>query len=107
MDENGIEQEQIGINRCLELFQGGVWKQTSYNTRGNMHEHGKHPLRKNFAGIGFTYDLQKDAFISPKPDGDGWLLHEEMCLWLNPEKEAEEATNNLLRQQYAIGVSRV
>lgn len=57
----------------------GEWIQTSYNTIGGQHPEGR-PLRKNFAGIGFTYDREKDAFIPPKPEGD-WTLNEETCLW--------------------------
>ena len=57
----------------------GEWIQTSYNTHGGQHPEGR-PLRKNFAGIGFTYDREKDAFIPPKPEGD-WTLNEETCLW--------------------------
>jgi hypothetical protein len=58
----------------------GEWIQTSYNTIGGQHRLGGTPLRKNFAGIGFTYDREKDAFIPPKPEGD-WTLNEETCLW--------------------------
>ena len=57
----------------------GEWIQTSYNTHGGQHPEGR-PLRKNFAGIGFTYDRERDAFIPPKPEGD-WTLNEETCLW--------------------------
>jgi hypothetical protein len=57
----------------------GEWIQTSYNTRGGQHPEGR-PLRKNFAGIGFIYDREKDAFIPPKPEGD-FVLNEETCLW--------------------------
>lgn len=57
----------------------GEWIQTSYNTIGGQHPEGR-PLRKNFAGIGFTYDREKDAFIPPKPEGD-FVLNEETCLW--------------------------
>jgi hypothetical protein len=57
----------------------GEWIQTSYNTRGGQHPEGR-PLRKNFAGIGFTYDREKDAFIPPKPEGN-FVLNEETCLW--------------------------
>jgi hypothetical protein len=60
----------------------GQWIQTSYNTRGGQHPGGR-PLRKNFAGIGFTYDRQKDAFIPPKPFAS-WSLNEETCLWNPP-----------------------
>lgn len=58
----------------------GEWIQTSYNTRGGQHPEGK-PLRKNYAGIGFTYDTERDAFIPPKPEGD-YALDEETCLWV-------------------------
>lgn len=58
----------------------GEWIQTSYNTIGGQHRLGGTPLRKNFAGIGFTYDREKDAFIPPKPEGD-FVLNEETCLW--------------------------
>jgi len=58
----------------------GEWIQTSYNTHGGQHPEGR-PLRKNFAGIGFTYDRERDAFIPPKPEGD-YALDEETCLWV-------------------------
>ncbi len=58
----------------------GEWVQTSYNTHGGQHPEGR-PLRKNYAGIGFTYDRERDAFIPPKPEGD-YALNEETCLWV-------------------------
>ena len=58
----------------------GQWIQTSYNTHGGQHPEGR-PLRKNYAGIGFTYDAERDAFIPPKPEGD-YALDEETCLWV-------------------------
>lgn len=61
----------------------GEWIQTSYNTYGGQHTQGGTPLRKNFAGIGFTYDREKDAFIPPKPF-DSWTLNDETCLWDAP-----------------------
>jgi len=61
----------------------GEWIQTSYNTIGNVHKLGGTPLRKNYAGIGFTYDRTKDAFIPPKPFVS-WVLDEETCLWEAP-----------------------
>jgi hypothetical protein len=61
----------------------GQWIQTSYNTRGGVHTNGGTPLRKNFAGIGFTYDAQRDAFIPPKPYAS-WALNESTCLWDAP-----------------------
>jgi hypothetical protein len=61
----------------------GEWIQTSYNTYGGQHKLGGTPLRKNYAGIGFTYDRIKDAFIPPKPFAS-WLLNEDTCLWESP-----------------------
>jgi hypothetical protein len=61
----------------------GEWIQTSYNTRGGVHTLGGTPLRKNFAGIGFTYDAQKDAFIPPQPF-PSWILNETTCQWDAP-----------------------
>jgi hypothetical protein len=58
----------------------GEWIQTSYNTHGGQHPEGR-PLRKNYAGIGYTYDAERDAFIPPKPEGD-YALDEETCLWV-------------------------
>lgn len=58
------------------------WIQTSYNTRGGQHPEGR-PLRKNFAGIGYTYSSELDAFIPPKPF-DSWILNEDTCLWECP-----------------------
>jgi hypothetical protein len=60
----------------------GTWIQTSYNTHGGKHPENR-PLRKNFAGIGFTYDSEKDAFIPPKPF-PSWVLDDETCLWGAP-----------------------
>jgi hypothetical protein len=67
----------------------GTWIQTSYNTRGGVHygqdgnPDGGVALRKNYAGIGFTYDANKDAFIPPKPF-ESWTLNETTCLWEAP-----------------------
>lgn len=61
----------------------GQWIQTSYNTHGGVHTNGGEPLRKNYAGIGFTYDAQRDAFIPPKPFAS-WILNEDTCLWDAP-----------------------
>lgn len=60
----------------------GEWIQTSYNTHGGQHPEGR-PLRKNYAGIGYSYDRTKDAFIPPKPFAS-WVLNEETCLWGAP-----------------------
>jgi hypothetical protein len=61
---------------------GTSWVQTSYNTYGGAHPEGT-PLRKNYAGVGYTYDLVRDAFIPPKPY-PSWLLNEDTCLWEAP-----------------------
>ena len=71
-DENGVENEEIGIAFCSNLL-GGTWKQTSYNAK----------IRKNYAGIGYTYDEGRDAFIAPKPY-NSWLLDEDTCQWKAP-----------------------
>lgn len=80
IDENGNESEAKGIQFCQSLF-GGNWIQTSYN--GNF--------RKRFAAIGSTYDKTKDAFILPKPEGDGWILDEETLNWINPDFSLEDS----------------
>ena len=72
LDKNGVEQEQLGADFCRGLF-GGTWVQTSYN--GN--------IRRNFAGAGFTYDSERDAFIPPKPYLS-WSLNEDTCQWVAP-----------------------
>ena len=61
----------------------GEWIQTSYNTRAGQHDLGGTPLRKNFAGIGFSYDSTRDAFIPPQPYLS-WTLNEDTCLWECP-----------------------
>lgn len=70
--DNGVESEAKGVAFCQSLF-GGNWKQTSYN--GNF--------RKNFAGIDYTYDSTRDAFIAPQPF-PSWSLNEDTCLWEAP-----------------------
>ena len=84
-DSNGIEQEQLGINFLRTLYNepNAIWKQTSYNTHGGVHSLGETPFRKNHAGIGYTYDETRDAFILPKPY-NSWILNETTCLWNSP-----------------------
>ena len=82
-DSNGIEQEVIGIDFLTKLTGYPVWKQTSYNTHGGVHDNGGTPLRKNHAGIGYTYDEDRDAFIPKKPF-NSWILNEDTCLWNSP-----------------------
>ena len=71
-DSDGMENEAVGAAFCSNLL-GGRWKQTSYNAR----------IRKNYAGIGYTYDSQRDAFIPPQPF-PSWTLVEDTCLWAPP-----------------------
>ena len=77
-NEGGIDWEQH-----YGEFRGQVCKRTSYNTRGGVHDHGGVPFRKNYAGIGYIYDPQRDAFIPPKPFSS-WKLVEQSCLWDAP-----------------------
>ena len=70
LDSEGVEQEVNGIDFLTKLTGWAIWKQTSYNNN----------FRKNHAGIGFTYDEDRDAFIPPKPSADA-ILNEETCLW--------------------------
>ena len=75
LDENGKEQEQLGVNFLRELYNEphAQWFQTSYN----------YNFRKNYAGIGFTYDTERNAFIAPKVF-DSWKLNETTCRWEAP-----------------------
>ena len=84
-DSNGIEQENIGIEFLKTLYNepNAIWKQTSYNTHGGIHSLGGTPFRKNHAGIGYTYDSNRDAFIPPKPY-NSWILNESTCNWEAP-----------------------
>ena len=78
MDTFGVEQEEIGAAFCRNLL-GGTWKQTSYN--GNF--------RKNYAGIGYTYDSVRDAFVPPKPFAS-WVLDEATCRWDAPTPRPDD-----------------
>ena len=91
LDEQGQESEAVGVAFCHSLFGADtIWMQTSYN--GN--------IRKNYAGMGYTYDQTRNAFIAPKPESEGWILDEATCQWRNPELEAAQAATK-------IGVTRV
>ena len=82
--ENGIVIQVIVAEQDVidsGLF-GPGWVQTSYNTHGGQHPDGR-PLRKNYAGVGFTYDTERDAFIPPKPF-PSWTLDDATCLWNCP-----------------------
>ena len=95
-DSNGIEQEQLGVDFLNNLYKSNnVWKKTSYNTLGGIYynldsngyrvvsEDQSKSFRKNYAGIGFIYDENRDAFITPKPF-NSWILNENTCLWEAP-----------------------
>ena len=82
-DANGVEQEVLGVDFLTKLTGWAIWKQTSYNTIGGVHSSGGTPLRKNHAGIGYTYDEDRDAFIPKKPY-NSWILNEDTCLWEAP-----------------------
>jgi hypothetical protein len=88
-DENGIENEEIGIQFLKSVLgENTIWKQTSYNNN----------IRKRYAGIGYIYNETLDAFIPPKPF-DSWVLNEETCLWdaptPRPELTEEQINSNL------------
>jgi hypothetical protein len=82
-DSNGVEQEILGVEFLTNLHGWAIWKQTSYNTFGGVHKSEGTPLRKNYAGIGYIYDEDRDAFIPPKTY-NSWVLNEQTCLWEAP-----------------------
>jgi len=76
--------EQAGVDFLQNLYNNrDVWKQTSYNTIKGIHLNGGTPFRKNYAGVGFTYDQTRDAFIPPRPFSS-WTVNEETCVWEAP-----------------------
>ena len=81
-DANGVEQEVLGVQFLEGTTGWSLWKQTSYNAT----------IRKNFAGIGYTYDEDRDAFIAPKPF-NSWTLNEETCLWEAPVAKPDDENN--------------
>lgn len=99
IDENNIvlrvlvipdEEEDRGQDFLANDLQlGGTWLKTSYNTRAGVHILGGTPYRKNYAGIGFTYDVSRDAFIPPQPF-PSWLLNEETANWYPPVPHPED-----------------
>jgi hypothetical protein len=99
LDANGIEQENIGIDFLTKLTGWSIWVQTSYNTIGGVHNNGGTPLRKNHAGIGYTYDEDRDAFIPKKPY-NSWILNEETCLWEAPVARPELTQEQIDNESY-------
>ena len=100
LDENNIVTEVIvgknegedGIDwqSQYSAIRGQVCKRTSYNTHGGVHSSGGTPYRKNYAGLGYTFDSERDAFIPPKPF-NSWVLDEQTCLWNAPVAMPEDA----------------
>jgi hypothetical protein len=82
--EDGIDWEQY-----YGEFKGQPCKRTSYNTYGGVHSSGGTPYRKNYAGIGYTYDASRDAFIPPKPSAS-WTLNEISCVWEAPTQKPND-----------------
>jgi len=87
LNNNIVVQVVVGSGDDLESYyaelMGLTCKRTSYNTRGGVHVGGGTPFRKNYAGIGYAYDAERDAFIPPKPF-PSWVLDEAFCLWGAP-----------------------
>ena len=87
-DSNGVEQEAIGIDFLTKLTGWSIWVQTSYNNN----------FRKNHAGIGYTYDEDRDAFIPKKPYAS-WILNETTCQWEAPTTYPNTQTQNLTDEE--------
>jgi hypothetical protein len=82
-DEDDLAEGVTSWETYYGQRMGQVCKRTSYNTYGGVHSEGGTPFRMNYAGIGFTYDEERDAFIPPKPF-ESWVLDEGTCLWVAP-----------------------
>lgn len=94
--QNIVTQVVVGKNEDEPLPEGvASWEEyygairCSYNTHGGVHSGGGTPFRKNYPGIGYTWDPVRDAFIPPKPY-DSWVLNEESCLWEVPVPYPED-----------------
>ena len=86
--------EQAGMDFLNNLYGSrDVWKQTSYNTIGGEHKLGGTPFRKNYASVGDTYDQTRNAFISPKPNFNSWVLNETTCQWEAPVAYPDDGKN--------------
>ena len=81
-NKKGNEVEAVGAKYLHDAF-GGTWLKTSYHTIKNTHKLGGTPFRKNYAGIGYTYDETRDAFIPPQ-DYPSWTINENTCVWEAP-----------------------
>jgi hypothetical protein len=87
--EGGLVTQVIVAEQDFVDTQEGTWVQTSYNTQGGVHLNGGTPLRKNFAGIGYTYDSTRDAFYDEQPY-PSWILNEASCLWEPPVSRPDD-----------------
>jgi len=91
--------EQAGVDFLNNLYNtSDVWKQTSYNTIGGVHLLGGTPFRKNYAGVDYSYDQIKDAFIPPKPF-NSWILNETTCLWEAPTAYPNDGNNYIWNEE--------
>jgi len=91
-EQNIVEQVIVADEEFINSGAVGdpnLWLQTSYNTHGGVHSEGGKPFRKNYAGIGFTYDEKRDAFIPPQPYST-WILNEKTCLWEAPNSYPQD-----------------
>ena len=99
-DANGNESEEVANAFIHSIELSGRWVKTSYNTFAGSHALGGTPFRKNYAGIGFTYDPFRDAFIPPKPEDSNnpnrYVLNEDKCIWIDT-----------LRKEINLTVSRI
>ena len=104
-DANGDEQEALGLDFLTKLTGWAIWKQTSYNTRGNKHNSGddSKAFRGNYCGAGHIYDSSRDAFISHQPY-ESWALNESTFLWEppSPKPEGHHAWNESTKAWDAI-----
>ena len=91
--------EQAGVDFINKLYNTrDVWKQTSYNTFAGEHSSGGTPFRKNYAGVGYQYDQQRDAFIPPKPF-NSWVLNEDTCFWNAPIEYPQDDNEYIWNEQ--------
>lgn len=109
IDKNGIVLRVIVAEQDF-IDSGAVgdpknWIQTSYNTFAGVHKLGGEPLRKNYAGAGYTYDKSRDAFIPPK-DFKSWLLDEQTCRWNAPTNKPNDGNNYIWNEKKLKWISR-
>ena len=91
---NEAPTEEAGVAFLNKIHKNNdVWKQTSYNTYGGVHQLGGTHFRKNYASLGSTYDAERDAFISPQPYGS-WTLNETTCRWDPPVPLPDDSAAN-------------